>query len=135
MQEAAALAEKIGYMLATDFVKAGYTMDAAVTVLGKEISRQRETRKDAAGGGSESEIAMSTKKARPKRKFSRNVAESTAKQAQDFLDKKRPALKEKNPLPRKVLHTAIAASGMKVKAFASWNRAMRAAKEYGFTKL
>lgn len=44
MQEAAALSEKIGYMLATDFVNARFSMDAAVLVLSKAMSRQRQSR-------------------------------------------------------------------------------------------
>jgi hypothetical protein len=51
MQEAAALSEKIGNGRATDFVNAGYTMDAAVAVLSKEISRRRRLLSPQAGSG------------------------------------------------------------------------------------
>ena len=51
MQEAAALSEKISYMRATDFVNAGYTMDAAVVVLSKEMSRRRRLPSLQAGSG------------------------------------------------------------------------------------
>jgi hypothetical protein len=46
MQEAAALAEKIGYMLAIDFVNAGYAMDAAIMALRNFLVRKREAERE-----------------------------------------------------------------------------------------
>ncbi len=49
MQEAAALAEKLGYMLAIDFINAGFAMDAALVVISKQIAWRAQWERDNPG--------------------------------------------------------------------------------------